>query len=303
MPSFYSHGKLLITAEYAVLAGAKALAIPCKKGHYLNFQSENNSKELSWNSYDFEGQKWFEVNFYLPSLEIMKSSDQNTAKRLQEILIFATKENPFFLLEGGKVKTYLEFNNLWGLGSSSSLIVNIASWAKINPYKLLNSSFGGSGYDVACGLADGPIFYSKKQSNPKVESVSLSPIFFEKLYFVYLNKKADSQKAVQDFDLNKVNTGIIKKLDNLTKEMSSTYDINKFENAMEEHEKIIGCMINKRPIKDVLFSNFTGGIKSLGAWGGDFILVTENENRDTEKYFKKLGYNTVIPWKEMSLVH
>lgn len=303
MPSFYSHGKLLITAEYAVLAGAKALAIPCKKGHYLNFQSENNSKELSWNSYDFEGQKWFEVNFYLPSLEIMKSSDQNTAKRLQEILIFATKENPFFLLEGGKVKTYLEFNNLWGLGSSSSLIVNIASWAKINPYKLLNSSFGGSGYDVACGLADGPIFYSKKQSNPKVESISLSPIFFEKLYFVYLNKKADSQKAVQDFDLNKVNTGIIKKLDNLTKEMSSTYDINKFENAMEEHEKIIGCMINKRPIKDVLFSNFTGGIKSLGAWGGDFILVTENENRDTEKYFKKLGYNTVIPWKEMSLVH
>ncbi len=74
MPSFYSHGKLLITAEYAVLAGAKALAIPCKKGHHLNFQSENKSKELSWNSYDFEGQKWFEVDFHLPSLEIMKSS-------------------------------------------------------------------------------------------------------------------------------------------------------------------------------------------------------------------------------------
>ena len=96
MPSFYSHGKLLITAEYAVLAGAKALAIPCKKGHHLNFQSENKSKELSWNSYDFEGQKWFEVDFHLPSLEIMKCSDQNTAKRLQEILISATKENPFF---------------------------------------------------------------------------------------------------------------------------------------------------------------------------------------------------------------
>ena len=52
MPSFYSHGKLLITAEYAVLAGAKALAIPCKKGHHLNFHPENKSKELSWNSND-----------------------------------------------------------------------------------------------------------------------------------------------------------------------------------------------------------------------------------------------------------
>ena len=100
-----------------------------------------------------------------------------------------------------------------------------------------------------------------------------------------------------------MNTRIIKKLDNLTEEMSSTYDINKFKNAMEEHEKIIGSMIKKRPVKDVLFSNFTGSIKSLGAWGGDFILVTENEDRDTEKYFKKMGYNTVIPWKEMSLVH
>ena len=29
---FYSHGKLLLTAEYAVLEGVKALAIPTKRG-------------------------------------------------------------------------------------------------------------------------------------------------------------------------------------------------------------------------------------------------------------------------------
>ena len=96
MPSFYSHGKLLITAEYAVLAGAKALAIPCKKGHHLNFQSENKSKELSWNSYDFEGQKWFEGDFHLPSLEIIKCSDQNLEQLYDYLLFDLNKQNIIF---------------------------------------------------------------------------------------------------------------------------------------------------------------------------------------------------------------
>ena len=300
MFSFYSHGKLLITAEYAVLAGAKALAIPCKKGQLLNFHLEVGSKELSWNSFDCYGKKWFEVNFQLPSLMITKTSDKKTAERLQKILIFSTKQNPFFLSEGGKIETFLEFDRHWGLGSSSSLIANIASWAKINPYHLLDFSFGGSGYDVACGLSEGPIFYSKKQNKPIIEPATFSPVFFEKLYFVYLNQKQNSQQAVKDFDLKKVNKYIIKKLNNLTEVISSTVDFNEFEKAIDDHETIIGDLINRKPIKDVLFSNFSGSIKSLGAWGGDFILVTKSGN--TIKYFEEMGYTTIIPWKEMGLV-
>jgi hypothetical protein len=53
-------------------------------------------------------------------------------------------------------------------------------------------------------------------------------------------------------------------------------------------------------VKEVLFSDFPGSIKSLGAWGGDFILVTKAG--DTVKYFERMGYTTIIPWKEMCLV-
>lgn len=300
MFSFYSHGKLLITAEYAVLAGAKALAIPCKKGQLLNFHLEGRSKELSWNSFDCYGKKWFEVDFQLPSLKITKTSDKTTAERLQKILIFSTKQNSFFLSEGGKVETFLEFDRHWGLGSSSSLIVNIASWAKINPYQLLDFSFGGSGYDVACGLSEGPILYSKKQNKSILEPITFSPIFFEKLFFVYLNKKQNSQRAVQNFDLKKVNKYIIKKLNSLTEVVSSTVNFNEFEKAIEDHERIIGGLISQKPVKEVLFSDFPGSIKSLGAWGGDFILVTKAG--DTVKYFERMGYTTIIPWKEMCLV-
>ena len=165
MASFYSSGKLLITAEYAVLGGAKALAIPCQKGQKLHFE-ESAESVLHWNSYDERGNRWFEAQFELPELKVVQTSDPNASKRLQDILNFAKKKNPSFLNLGGTVKTELEFNRHWGLGSSATLIVNIASWAKINPYQLLENSFGGSGYDVACGLAEGPIFFYQKEKHP-----------------------------------------------------------------------------------------------------------------------------------------
>ena len=40
-----------------------------------------------------------------------------------------------------------------------------------------------------------------------------------------------------------------------------------------------------------------GKIKSLGSWGGDFILVT-TKNKDLT-YFRNRGLNTIIPLKEM----
>ena len=166
MKSFYSNGKILITSEYLVLAGAKAFAIPCKKGQYLKFKNLEN-QTISWKSYDHNSNLWFEAVFELPSINIIKSSEIFIAKKLKAILNLAKKENPNFLLEGGEVKTFLEFNKNWGLGSSSTLISNIATWAKVNPYQLGKKSFGGSGYDIACSHARGPIIYTKKRTKSK----------------------------------------------------------------------------------------------------------------------------------------
>ena len=41
MNSYFSNGKLLLTSEYGVLGGAKALALPCKKGQNLEFKKKN----------------------------------------------------------------------------------------------------------------------------------------------------------------------------------------------------------------------------------------------------------------------
>ncbi len=300
MYSFYSHGKLLITAEYAVLGGAKALAVPCKKGQLLNFVVDNKSKELHWSSFDHRGEKWFEVSFQLPSFDIVISSDISIAKRLQKILSISRKRNSSFLSSGGHVETYLEFDRFWGLGSSSSLILNVASWAKVNPYDLLNFTFGGSGYDIACGLARKPIFFTKKQKKHHIEATNFSPAFADQLYFVYLNHKKNSQRAIKEFNIKKLSNYHIDELNNLTDIISSTNDLNEFEKAIEDHEKIIGFIINQSPIKKDLFTDFPGSIKSLGAWGGDFVLVTKVKN--SLDYFEKRGFKTILSWKDMCLV-
>ena len=49
MPSYYSHGKLLISSEYAVLDGAKALALPTKLGQRLEV-TNRNTKNINWKS-------------------------------------------------------------------------------------------------------------------------------------------------------------------------------------------------------------------------------------------------------------
>lgn len=300
MASFYSSGKLLITAEYAVLGGAKALAIPCQKGQKLRFK-ESQESALYWKSYDEKGNCWFNAQFELTDLKVVQTSNTDTSKRLQALLSFAKKENPSFLSQGGTVETELEFNRHWGLGSSATLIVNIASWAKINPYLLLENSFGGSGYDVACGLAKGPIFFTKKKNTPQVVPVTFSPPFKNELYFIYLNRKRDSQEAVQKFDVNRVTPRLIASLNKLTEAISKSSDLKEFTILIQQHETLISELIQQKTIKEILFSDFTGGIKSLGAWGGDFILATGG--KETLNYFVKKGFETVIPFDKMCKVN
>ena len=58
--TFYSNGKLLITGEYLVLNGAKALALPTKFGQSLQVSSLVEQK-ISWTSFDTDKSIWFET--------------------------------------------------------------------------------------------------------------------------------------------------------------------------------------------------------------------------------------------------
>ena len=297
MKKYHSHGKLLISGEYLVLKGALALAVPCNKGQSLIYDS-SEEKELLWESYDEKGSVWFKAAYSTIDFNIIDTDQTNIAKKLRSILKEVRKQNSSFLHEkGGKVKTVLEFNRQWGLGTSSTLISNIAQWSNTNPYELLKQTLGGSGYDIACAQAKGPLLFSNKNQIPKVEGCEFNPSFKDQLFFVYLNQKKDSGEAVKRFSNIKITEKQLDFFSNLSLKILKSNELKKFEKLIETHETQLGQILEVKPVKKVLFPDYSGSIKSLGAWGGDFILVTGNDNDIS--YFKNKGYTSILKYSEM----
>jgi len=307
--NFYSNGKLLLTGEYLVLDGAKAFAIPTKFGQDLAVE-KIEEPQLIWGSFDHNGNCWFEAIFELPKLRLISctfSSDkegnaETIAETLLEILSEAKKMNPNFLDTevGIIVKTKLTFPRNWGLGSSSTLINSIASWAKVDAFQLLWNSFRGSGYDIACAQNNSPIFYQLSDKKPIIEKVDFNPNFKQNLFFVHLNQKQDSKTGIAKFRQTKENISQqIHDISVISDAFLQTKSLLDFEKLMIEHEKIISSIIQQKPVKSELFPDYFGEIKSLGAWGGDFVMVTGNE--ETPSYFKNKGFETILSYKEMIL--
>lgn len=305
--NYYSNGKLLLTGEYVVLDGAKALAIPTRFGQDLEVVSTKEPL-IYWQSLNEKGQVWFECTLETKSLQLVNSSfysleedvKENTAETLQSILMEAQKLNPNFLADkkGIQVTTKLTFPRNWGLGSSSTLINNIANWAKVDAYELLKNTFGGSGYDIACAQNNSLILYQLKDKKPIVKKVNFNPIFKDQLFFIHLNKKQDSRKGIEQYRKNQGNLNAeIVDISAITDEILKAKTIQEFEGLLAQHEQIIAKIIQQKPIQQTLFSDYFGQIKSLGAWGGDFILATGND--DTPNYFINKGYKTVIPYHQM----
>lgn len=309
MNSFYSNGKLLLTGEYLVLEGALSLAIPTKFGQDLVIEGINQP-QLLWGSYTYDGVCWFQAIFDLPKFRLVNATFQSdkegssefVAETLQNVLQEAKKLNPNFLSskKGCKIKTHLSFPRNWGLGSSSTLINNIANWAQVNPYQLLWNSFSGSGYDIACARHNSPILYQLKNNQPVIEEVAFRPTFSDQLYFVYLNQKQNSREGITRFKEKRTNLEeSVREISELTSKIFKTDNLQDFEYLMQEHENRIAALLELPKVKESLFPDYFGTIKSLGAWGGDFVLVTGNEN--TASYFKSKGYQTIIPFLEMVL--
>ena len=295
--TFYSNGKLLITGEYAVLDGATALAIPTSYGQSLQV-ADGEGDEIHWRSYDNTGKIWFEENFNLKNLRGKSTSDK-TASELTEILLAAKQLNPLFLSvgKGYSVTTQMNFPRKWGLGSSSTLINNIAQWAQVNAYVLLAKSFGGSGYDIAAAQNDTPLYYRLDNGMPNLLPVSLPWRFKERLFFVYLNAKQDSREGILRYRKSPLDRLALDRISQISLLIGECCDLGEFEELLAEHEKIISQSIQLPTVKSRYFPHYPHTIKSLGAWGGDFVLVVGDEEK--KDYFREKGFTTIIPFPEM----
>ena len=302
MSRYSSYGKFLLTSEYLVLKGALALALPLKFGQTLTVASHHGTS-LQWNAYQPDG-LWFSVSLDSRTLEIINCDDQPKAERLAQILKAVRQLNPVAIKDGLCFETQLDFNPNWGLGSSSTLISNLAQWANVNPYELLKLTFGGSGYDIACATAEQPIYYQLINGQPQTESIDFNPPFAEHLYFVYQGQKQSSSKEIKAF-LEKTNPVDLQKdkeaVSDISRSVPKCRNLDEFGLLMQCHERIIARCIGQEPVQR-RFPDFEGVLKSLGAWGGDFILAaTEWDKNQVKEYLKEKGLEVVFRYKEMVL--
>lgn len=299
--AFYSNGKLLLSGEYAILDGALGLAIPSSYGQSLEVMP-TSSGILEWTSFDENHKVWFTAKFDLENLATLSTSDEVTSQTLTTLLLEANAQNPLLLTDsdGLQIETHLTFPKSWGLGTSSTLINNLAQWARVDAYQLLWNAFGGSGYDIACAQYNSPITYQLKNGAPHVEKVDFDPLFKESLYFVHLNEKQSSKEAIANYRKQQSDPSeLVKNISDITKKMIAASTLSGFETFMEEHEALLSEVLQCAPVKQRLFPDYFGAVKSLGAWGGDFVLATGDEK--SLAYFKAKGYETVVPYSRMVL--
>jgi mevalonate kinase len=301
--TFYSNGKLLITGEYVVLDGAKAFALPTKFGQNLVIEEAENDC-IHWTSVDADGSIWFEDTILFSS--ILKNERFNETSHIKNTLIEILHEaylmNSDFITnsKGYRITSQLTFPKFWGLGTSSTLINNIAQWLQIDAFELLKRSFGGSGYDLACAQNNTPILYQLVDEKPLIEPIIFEPNFLDKIHFVYLNQKQNSRTAIASYYNQRGNIEkAIRKIDSITKTVIHSTEPKEFALALQQHEIEMSNVLETQTVRELLFNDFKGTIKSLGAWGGDFILAISKE--DPTDYFHKKGYTTVIPYSEMIL--
>lgn len=301
---FYARGKLLLTSEFMILHGAKALAVPLTVGQSLGLVRKKELGVLHWIA-KYDGETWFETTLTLEELVIKESSSRDKSENLVHMLKKLLEIKPGFMeqLCAHDVVTRLEFDPGFGFGSSSTLTALLAQWAEIDPMQLHFGISKGSGYDVACASAWSAILYQVINEMPVVQSVDFQPAFMENMWLVYLGHKQVSSKSVAAF-LNNYEPAQddIALYSALTCEMLKAKTADEFGALMVKHEERLSEILQMPVLKEERFYDLDGYVKSLGAWGGDFaLLVTEWGEEKLSSYLQKKEIDKWFSYAELVL--
>ncbi|RPH34169.1 MAG: GHMP kinase [Bacteroidales bacterium] len=300
--TFFSNGNLIITGEYFVLTGAKALAAPLKYGQQMMVTSIINDKpSLLWKATE-QGKPWFNANFNSEDLNIIDSNNDEIALGLQKLLSAALELKPLLFNDNTtyEFSSDIQFSISWGWGSSATLISNIANWAGIDPFELNKQVSSGSGYDIAASNSATPILYQLTKDGRKITPVAFKPEFRENIYFVYLGRKQKTSTSIEKTIEVIRRENMASTISELTERIATESSLKEFVRCIVEHEIIVSKTLKLPRVKSEYFNDFDGEIKSLGAWGGDFAMViSQLPKKRIKNYFRDKGLETFFGFDEI----
>src|SRR5690606_11171271 len=231
--------------------------------------SEGQGAEVHWVSMDHQGKKWFECKLNLIDFSVEKTSDEGKSRFIQNLIQSAARLNSDFLSKWKKYKvtSALEFDPDWGLGSSSTLIANLAEWAELSPFELYFDTQKGSGYDVAAAVSDAPLLYQKHEDELSFETFDWDQKLIEKIVVFYQGNKQSSAAEVSDWKKNKRwNRGDVSHMHTISESLADCSDVEQAMKLFGEHVKMTEKILDQRAFEG-RYADFEGVMKPLGAWG------------------------------------
>lgn len=297
--SFFSPGKLLLTSEYLVLDGALALAVPTILGQEMKVEELSKFENIIiWKAYH-ENKEWLSVKIDSRDWKILECNIQNSAEFILKVFKIINELNPkkFIEKQSYLFETNLQFPANSGLGSSSTLMANIARWAGVNPFLLNEKSLGGSGYDIAVAEENSAILFHKIEGENLIEKVQFNLSFLEDLILIHLNQKQDSREGIELYRSKEKSETLINRFSSITESIIKTKNLEEFSLLMEMHEKELSRFLGLETVKNRHFPDCPVFVKSLGAWGGDFVL--SRKFPDYQSYFQSKNFTNIFDWKEI----
>lgn len=298
MGEIFSPGKLMLTSEYFAVDGALVLAVPTKLGQEFFFNEiEDAQSIIIWEAFH-QNQPWLKVIINYTSWQIIETNISASAEFILKVLknVQALSEFKFKSNQSYHLKTNLQFPSDYGLGSSSTLMNNLAEWANIDPFHLNAISLGGSGYDIAVAQAKSAVLYKNKPTN-NYKTLKFDPIFSDQLIFIHLNQKQDSREGINLYKTKLKSENLINEFSDITTKVLNCSELNIFSELMSLHERKISDFIEIPTVKSLYFNDCPVFVKSLGAWGGDFVMSSKFPGY--KDYFWGKGFTTIFDWKEL----
>lgn len=293
----FSPGKLLLTSEYFILDGALALAVPTKLGQDFCFKEVHDEQSIVLWEANHEGKPWLKAKIDYKNGVVLETnlpaSAEFVLKVLKNVQKLSSKK-----LQGDTsyhIKTNLQFPSNFGLGSSSTLMNNLAEFAGIDAFLLNEISLGGSGYDIAVAQKKSAILY--RNVPREVCEIEFRPPFLDELIFIHLNQKQDSREGISLYKSKEKSEQLISEFSEITQNVIKSANLYEFSNLMEIHEEKVSEFLGLEKVKDQYFDDCPFFVKSLGAWGGDFILSAKFG--DYQNYFFDKGFPRIFEYKQI----
>lgn len=300
MSTIFSHGKLLLTSEYVVLDGALALAVPTKWGQEFFVEERfDDHATICWTALH-QGQTWFTAIIDYRIGKVLETNIPESAAFILNVLmkVKALSEVQLKINSSYTITTNLQFPANFGLGSSSTLMNNLGQWAAIDAYELNEMCLGGSGYDIAVAQEKSAIIY-QNQPQRTIQKTDFRPSFTKDLIFIHLNQKQNSREGIQLYRSKEKSTDLIQMFSEITRNVLAADSLENFSELMILHENKLSEFLKIETVKEKYFANCPSFVKSLGAWGGDFVLSSKFSG--FEDYFRGKGFSSIFTYDELIL--